>query len=41
MIFLSGAQVIFRSFLQPVFARYFHSGASTSANLRSAAEKAQ
>jgi receptor expression-enhancing protein 5/6 len=36
----SGAQVVFRSFLQPVFARYF-TGGSTSANLRSAAEKAQ
>ncbi|KIW09122.1 protein yop1 [Verruconis gallopava] len=36
----SGAQIVFRSFLQPVFSRYF-TGPSTSANLRSAAEKAQ
>lgn len=36
----AGAQVVFRSFLQPVFSRYF-TGGSTSANLRSAAEKAQ
>jgi len=36
----NGAQVVFRSFLQPVFSRYFTSG-STSANLRTQAEKAQ
>jgi len=36
----SGAQVVFRSFLQPIFAKYFHSG-STSANLKAAGEKAQ
>jgi len=35
-----GAQVVFRSFLQPVFSRYFHSG-STSDNLRAQAEKTQ
>jgi receptor expression-enhancing protein 5/6 len=38
----SGAQVVFRSFLQPVFSRYFtHGTTGTSANLRSAAEKTQ
>jgi len=36
----NGAQVVFRSFLQPVFSRYF-TGGSTSANLRTQAEKAQ
>jgi len=30
-----GAQVVFRSFLQPVFSRYFTHGGSTAANLRS------
>ncbi|KAK2765968.1 ER membrane protein DP1/Yop1 [Arachnomyces sp. PD_36] len=34
-----GAQIVFSSFIQPVFARYFVS-ASTSANLRSQAEAA-
>jgi len=33
----AGAQVIFRSFLQPVFARYFEGG-TTSSNLRKAAD---
>ncbi|QDS70177.1 ER membrane protein DP1/Yop1 [Venturia effusa] len=37
----SGAQVVFRSFLQPVFARYFSSTASTSENLKAQAEKIQ
>lgn len=34
-----GAQIVFHSLLQPVFARYFEGG-STSANLRSQAESA-
>jgi len=34
----AGAQVIFHSFMKPVFARYFSTTASTSANLRSQAE---
>jgi len=36
----SGAQVVFNSFLQPVFSRYFTSG-STASNLRATAEKTQ
>lgn len=35
----SGAQVIFSSFIQPVFSRYFHAG-STASNLRAQAEEA-
>jgi len=35
----SGAQIIFRSFLQPVFSRYFTQTGSTSANLRAQADK--
>jgi receptor expression-enhancing protein 5/6 len=35
-----GAQIVFRSFLQPVFARYFEGG-SVSANLKEAAQKAK
>jgi receptor expression-enhancing protein 5/6 len=35
-----GAQVVFRSFLQPVFSRYFHSG-SPSAGLHAQADKTQ
>ncbi|KAF2490574.1 hypothetical protein BU16DRAFT_470024 [Lophium mytilinum] len=35
----SGAQIIFRSFLQPVFSRYFSQTGSTSANLRAQADK--
>ncbi|KAI9888949.1 MAG: ER membrane protein DP1/Yop1 [Vezdaea aestivalis] len=35
-----GAQVVFRSFLQPVFARYFNSAGSTAANLRSKVDQA-
>ncbi|EER27232.1 ER membrane protein DP1/Yop1 [Coccidioides posadasii str. Silveira] len=34
-----GAQIVFGSFIQPVFSRYFQSG-STSSNLRSQADKA-
>jgi len=36
----NGAQIVFRSFLQPVFARYFSHG-STSSNLKAAADKTQ
>jgi len=36
----SGAQVVFRSLIQPVFARFFEGSGSTSANLRSQADKA-
>merc|ERR1712054_645382 len=36
----AGAQVVFRSLMQPLFARFFEGG-STSANLRSQADKAQ
>ncbi|KZZ86800.1 membrane biogenesis protein Yop1 [Ascosphaera apis ARSEF 7405] len=35
----SGAQLVFNSFIRPVFARYFQTG-STSANLRSQADAA-
>ncbi|KAF1981025.1 hypothetical protein K402DRAFT_398899 [Aulographum hederae CBS 113979] len=37
----SGAQVIFRSFMQPVFSRFFSESGSTAANLRAQADKAQ
>jgi len=36
----NGAQVVFGSFLHPVFAKYFSHG-STSANLKAAGEKVQ
>jgi len=36
----NGAQIIFGSFLQPVFAKYFTAG-STSSNLKAAGEKIQ
>lgn len=36
----SGAQIIFRSFLQPVFSRYFSESGSTAANLRAQADSA-
>ncbi|PSN71207.1 hypothetical protein BS50DRAFT_631208 [Corynespora cassiicola Philippines] len=36
----SGAQIIFRSFLQPVFSRYFSESGSTAANLRAQADAA-
>ncbi|GAB7360084.1 hypothetical protein MBLNU230_g7848t1 [Neophaeotheca triangularis] len=36
----SGAQVIFRSLIQPVFARFFEHGGSTSDSLRGQADKA-
>ena len=34
----NGAQIIFRSFLEPVFARYFQ-GHGASANLKAQAQK--
>ncbi|KAF2637783.1 hypothetical protein P280DRAFT_471952 [Massarina eburnea CBS 473.64] len=34
-----GAQIIFRSFLQPVFSRYFSESGSTAAHLRAQADK--
>ncbi|KAF2272771.1 uncharacterized protein EI97DRAFT_436700 [Westerdykella ornata] len=36
----SGAQIIFRSFIQPVFSRYFAESRSTAANLRTKADSA-
>ena len=36
----SGAQIIFRSFLQPVFSRYFSQSGSTAADLRSKVDSA-
>lgn len=36
----SGAQIVFRSVLEPVFARFFQQSGSTSANLRSSADQA-
>jgi len=36
----AGAQIIFRSFLQPVFSRYFSESGSTAANLRAKADSA-
>lgn len=36
----SGAQIVFRSFIQPVFSRYFSQSGSTGANLRSQADQA-
>ncbi|KAI9700386.1 MAG: ER membrane protein DP1/Yop1 [Candelina mexicana] len=35
-----GAQMVFRSFIQPVFSRYFSQSGSTAANLRSQADQA-
>ena len=35
-----GAQIVFRSFLQPVFSRYFSQSGSTAAKLRSQADQA-
>jgi receptor expression-enhancing protein 5/6 len=40
LTYRSGAQVIFRSFLQPVFSRYFSESGSTSANLRAKVDSA-
>ena len=39
--FNSGAQIIFRSFIQPVFSRFFSESGSTAANLRSQADQAK
>lgn len=36
----SGAQVVFRSFIHPFFARFFSQSGSTAANLRSQADQA-
>ena len=36
----AGAQIIFRSFLQPVFSRYFSESGSTAANLRAKVDSA-
>ncbi|CAG5175967.1 uncharacterized protein ALTATR162_LOCUS8259 [Alternaria atra] len=36
----SGAQIVFRSFLQPVFSRYFSTSGSTAADLRAKADSA-
>ncbi|KAF2142966.1 uncharacterized protein K452DRAFT_269586 [Aplosporella prunicola CBS 121167] len=36
----SGAQIVFRSFIQPVFSRFFSQSGSTAANLRSQADEA-
>lgn len=35
-----GAQIVFRSFIQPVFSRYFSQSGSTAADLRSRADQA-
>jgi len=37
----SGAQIVFRSFIQPVFSRFFSQSGSTAANLRAAADEAK
>jgi len=36
----NGAQIVFRSLMQPLFARYFSSSGSTAANLRAKADHA-
>lgn len=36
----AGAQIVFRSFIQPVFSRFFSQSGSTAANLRSQADQA-
>lgn len=36
----SGAQIVFRSFIQPVFSRYFSGAGATAANLRSKVDSA-
>ncbi|KAL9626420.1 MAG: hypothetical protein Q9164_007879, partial [Protoblastenia rupestris] len=35
-----GAQVVFRSFIHPVFSRFFSEGGSTAADLRAKADSA-
>ncbi|EKG09883.1 TB2/DP1/HVA22-related protein [Macrophomina phaseolina MS6] len=37
----SGAQIVFRSFIQPVFSRFFSQSGSTAANLRAQADQAK
>jgi len=37
---VGGAQIVFRSLLQPIFGRFFNERGSTAANLRSQADKA-
>jgi receptor expression-enhancing protein 5/6 len=36
----NGAQIVFRSFIQPVFSRFFSSSGSTAADLRAKADAA-
>jgi receptor expression-enhancing protein 5/6 len=36
----SGAQIVFRSFIQPVFARFFSTSGTTAADLRAKADAA-
>jgi receptor expression-enhancing protein 5/6 len=36
----NGAQLVFRSFVQPVFSRFFTKPGSTAANLRGKADEA-
>lgn len=36
----SGAQIVFRSFIQPVFARYFSGAGASAANLRAKVDSA-
>jgi receptor expression-enhancing protein 5/6 len=38
--YTSGAQLVFRSFIEPVFARYFSTSKSTAANLRAKVDAA-
>ncbi|KAH8683293.1 TB2/DP1, HVA22 family-domain-containing protein [Tricladium varicosporioides] len=38
--FTGGAQIVFRSFIQPVFSRYFSGPGATAANLRSKVDSA-
>ncbi|KAH6684183.1 TB2/DP1, HVA22 family-domain-containing protein [Halenospora varia] len=38
--FTGGAQIVFRSFIQPVFSRYFSGAGATAANLRSKVDSA-
>jgi hypothetical protein len=40
LITCSGAQIVFRSFIQPVFSRYFSESGSTAADLRAKVESA-
>ena len=38
--FCSGAQIVFRSFIQPIFARYFSGAGASAANLRAKVDSA-